>query len=48
VLPERSGYYLGLRLAENYLAERGLASTLRAAAEEFRKADERALGIQTA
>src|SRR3989442_9136727 len=29
-------------------AERGIASTLRAAAEEFRKADERALGIQTA
>src|SRR5688572_27763818 len=48
VLPERSGYYLGLRLVENYLAERGVASTLRAAAEEFRKADERALGIQTA
>ncbi|HYK82065.1 MAG TPA: DUF2268 domain-containing putative Zn-dependent protease [Gemmatimonadales bacterium] len=48
VLPERSGYYLGLRLVESYLAERGLAATLRAAAEEFRAADERALGIQTA
>ncbi len=48
VLPERSGYYLGLRLVESYLAERGLASTLRAAADECRKADERALGIQTA
>jgi len=48
VLPERAGYYLGLRLIENYLAERGIASTLRAAAEEFRKADDRALGIQTA
>ncbi len=48
VLPERSGYYLGLRLIESYLGERGLASTLRAAADEFRKADERALGIQTA
>ncbi|HEX9283671.1 MAG TPA: DUF2268 domain-containing putative Zn-dependent protease [Gemmatimonadales bacterium] len=48
VLPERSGYYLGLRLVESYLAELGLASTLRAAAEELRKADERALGIQTA
>src|SRR5204862_101018 len=47
-LPERAGYYLGLRLVENYLAERGLASTLRAAAQEFRKADDRALGIQTA
>jgi uncharacterized protein (DUF1778 family) len=48
VLPERSGYYLGWRLVESYLAEQGLASTLRAAAAEFRTADERALGIQTA
>src|SRR6266566_456730 len=48
VLPERSGYYLGLRLVESYLAERGLASTVRAAAQEFKTADERALGIQTA
>jgi uncharacterized protein (DUF1778 family) len=48
VLPERSGYYLGLRLVESYLAERGAASTLRAAAEDFKQAEERALGIQTA
>src|SRR5438034_357733 len=48
VLPERAGYYLGLRLVESYLTEHGLASTPRAAADEFRKADERALGIQTA
>src|SRR5437899_6170362 len=48
VLPERSGYYLGLRLVESYLAERGLASTVRAAAQEFRRAEERALGIQSA
>jgi uncharacterized protein (DUF1778 family) len=48
VLPERSGYYLGLRLVENYLAERGLASALRAAPEELRKTDERTFGIQTA
>ena len=48
VLPERSGYYLGLRLVESYLAERGLASTVRAAAGEFKLADERALGIQSA
>lgn len=48
VLPERSGYYLGLRLVENYLAEYGPASTVRAGAQEFQKADERALGIQTA
>jgi hypothetical protein len=48
VLPERSGYYLGLRLVESYLTERGLASTVRAAAQEFKTADERALGIQSA
>jgi len=48
VLPERSGYYLGLRLVESYLAERGVASTVRAAAAEFQQADDRALGIQTA
>jgi uncharacterized protein YjaZ len=48
VLPERAGYYLGLRLVESYLAERGLASTVRAGALEFKTADERALGIQSA
>ena len=48
VLPERSGYYLGLRLVEPYLAEAGVAAAVRAAAPEFQRADERALGIQTA
>jgi hypothetical protein len=48
VLPERSGYYLGLRMVESYLGERGLAATVRAAVAEFRAADARALGIQTA
>lgn len=48
VLPERSGYYLGLRMVENYLADHGVASTVRAAAEELKQADDRALGIQTA
>ncbi len=48
VLPERSGYYLGLRLVENYFAEHGSASTVRAAVEELRLADDRASGIQTA
>jgi predicted Zn-dependent protease DUF2268 len=48
VLPERSGYYLGLRLVESYLAEHGAASTVRAAVEELRQADDRATGIQTA
>ncbi|HXE82513.1 MAG TPA: hypothetical protein VN513_04165 [Gemmatimonadales bacterium] len=48
VLPERSGYYLGLRLVETYFAEHGAASTVRAAVEELRQADDRASGIQTA
>ncbi|HET9384839.1 MAG TPA: hypothetical protein VFO67_06805 [Gemmatimonadales bacterium] len=48
VLPERSGYYLGLRLVESYFAEHGAASTVRAAVEELRQADDRAAGIQTA
>ncbi|HYX83248.1 MAG TPA: hypothetical protein VE714_12690 [Gemmatimonadales bacterium] len=48
VLPERSGYYLGLRLVENYFNEYGAASTVRAAVEELRQADDRATGIQTA
>lgn len=48
VLPERSGYYLGLRLVENYFAEHGAASTIRAATDELRLADDRASGIQTA
>lgn len=48
VLPERSGYYLGQRLVENYFNEYGAASTVRAAVEELRLADDRATGIQTA
>ncbi|MBI1966564.1 MAG: hypothetical protein HYS40_01105 [Gemmatimonadetes bacterium] len=48
VLPERSGYYLGLRLVESYLAEHGVASTVRAATRELQQADQRALGSQTA
>lgn len=48
VLPERSGYYLGWRMVEGHLAERGLPATVRASAADCRAADERALGIQTA
>ncbi len=48
VLPERSGYYLGLRLVENYFTEHGAASTVRAAVEDLRQADDRASGVQTA
>src|SRR5690349_15142901 len=48
VLPERSGYYLGLRMVESYVAEAGLAATVRASAADIHAADERMLGIQTA
>ena len=48
VLPERSGYYLGLRMVESHVTERGLAATVRAPAEEIQQAEDRASGIQTA
>src|SRR5207248_2294100 len=48
VLPERSGYYLGLRLVESYCNEYGAPSTVRATVDELRQADDRASGIQTA
>jgi len=35
VLPERSGYYLGNRLVERAIAERGLAWAIRASSEEI-------------
>jgi len=43
VLPERSGYYLGARMAEALVAERGVAAAARAATVEFTAADERDL-----
>jgi hypothetical protein len=42
VLPERSGYYIGTRMAEPLVAERGVASAVRAAAPEFEAAAARA------
>ena len=42
VLPERSGYYIGARMAEPLVAERGVASAARAAAAEFDAAGARA------
>ncbi len=48
VIPERSGYYLGYRMAEALVAERGIAAALRAAADEFQSAEEVARGIQSA
>lgn len=49
VLPERSGYYIGARMAEPLVAERGVGAALRAAAAEFedaatRQATGRAVG----
>jgi hypothetical protein len=48
VLPERSGYYLGYRMTEALVAERGLADALRAPATDFQAAEDVARGIQTA
>ncbi|HLS47520.1 MAG TPA: DUF2268 domain-containing putative Zn-dependent protease [Gemmatimonadales bacterium] len=48
VIPERAGYYIGYRMAEALVAERGIAEALRAPVEEFRTADESARGMQTA
>jgi hypothetical protein len=48
VLPERAGYYLGLRLVESYLAEHGVATSVRAAAQDIREVEERTMGIQSA
>ena len=48
VIPERSGYYLGYRMTEALVAERGLFEALRAAAHEFQAAEDVARGIQTA
>jgi hypothetical protein len=48
VLPERSGYYLGHRMTEALVGERGLAEAVRAPAAEFQAAEDVARGIQTA
>ncbi len=42
VLPERSGYYIGVRMAEPLVAERGVAAAVRASAAEFDAAVTRA------
>ncbi len=48
VLPERSGYYLGYRMVEALVADRGLAAAVRAAAGEFDTVDEARRDIRTA
>ena len=48
VLPERSGYYLGHRMTEALVAQRGIAAALRAPAQDFQAAEDASRGIQTA
>ncbi|MEO8030680.1 MAG: DUF2268 domain-containing putative Zn-dependent protease [Gemmatimonadota bacterium] len=48
VIPERSGYYLGYRMAEALVAERGIAEALRAPVSDFTTSEEVARGIRTA
>ena len=48
VIPERAGYYLGYRMTEALVAERGLIQALRAGAQEFQVAEDVARGIQSA
>ena len=48
VIPERAGYYLGHRMAEALVAERGLAAAVRAPAHDFQVAEDVARGVQTA
>jgi len=48
IIPERAGYYLGLRMTEAIVAAVGIAAALRASAEECRAAEDRATGVQTA
>jgi Predicted Zn-dependent protease (DUF2268) len=48
VLPERSGYYLGYRMAEALVRDRGIAAALRAGAKEFDSADETLRDIRSA
>jgi hypothetical protein len=44
VIPERSGYYVGLRMVEATVAARGIAKALRTSAEDCRELEARAAG----
>ena len=48
VIPERAGYYLGYRMTEALVAQRGLAEALRSSAADFQAAEDQARGIQSA
>ena len=48
VIPERAGYYMGLRMVEAIVNEQGVAAALRASAQECQAVEDRATGAQTA
>lgn len=48
VIPERAGYYLGWRLVETAVAERGIAEAIRLAADAITALDEGISGAQSA
>jgi hypothetical protein len=48
VVPERSGYYVGCRIAESAVAERGIAEALRLDAHAVTAIEDGASGVQTA
>ena len=48
VIPERAGYYVGFRMTEALVTERGLPAALRAPVADFQAAEDLARGMQTA
>lgn len=48
VIPERAGYYMGLRMVEAIVSEQGVAAALRTSAQECQAVEDRAAGAQTA
>ncbi len=48
MIPERAGYYMGLRMVEAIVNEQGVAAALRASAQECQAVEDRAAGAQTA
>ena len=48
VIPERAGYYIGYRMVESVVAERGIARALRATASECQEFQDRGSGVQSA
>jgi hypothetical protein len=48
VIPERSGYYLGMRIVESFVEANGIAGALREPARTYADLDEGLRGVQTA